>query len=62
MANSAKLAATNEDLVGIVKKLSKEIKNLERETYRLKKTGDSGASKEKMDTNLCTHCNKVRLA
>ena len=58
MANNAKLAATNEDLVAIVKKLSNEIKNIERETYRLKKTGNSGASQGKRDPTLCPHFKK----
>ena len=39
VANNAKLAATNENLVAIVKQLSNEIKNIKRETYCLKKTG-----------------------
>ena len=58
VTNNAKLTATNEDLVAIVKKLSKEIKNLERETYRLKKTGNSGASQGKRDPTLCPHFKK----
>ena len=47
VSNNSKLAATNEDLVAMVKKLSNKIKNLERETSCLKKTGGSGASQGK---------------
>ena len=39
VSNSTKLAATNEDLVALVKKLTNEINNLESNTSRLKKTG-----------------------
>ena len=39
VANSTKLAATNEDLVAIVKKFTNEINNIERGTYRLNITG-----------------------
>ena len=50
MENNTKLAATNEDLVTIVKKL----KNLEREIACLKKTGGQG----KWDPTLFPHCKK----
>ena len=50
--NNSKLAATNEDLVAMVKKLSNEINNLERETSHLKKTGCSRASQVKRDPTL----------
>ena len=43
-------------LGGDSKKLSNKIKNLERETYRLKKTVGSGASQGKRDQTLCPHC------
>ena len=56
VANNAKLAATNEDLVAIVKIFSNEIKNLERETYRLNKTDGRGVSQGKRDLTLCPHC------
>ena len=39
VTNNTKLAATNENLVAIVKKLTNDIKYLERETARLKKGG-----------------------
>ena len=52
VTNNSKLAATNKDLVAMAKKLSNEIKNLERETSRLKKTGGSGASQGKRDLTL----------
>ena len=40
MANNTNLVATNEDLVAIVKKLTNEIKSIERETSRLNKQAD----------------------
>ena len=58
MANNAKIAAINKDLVAIVKQLSNDIKNLERETYCLKKTGGSGASQGKIYPTLFPHCKK----
>ena len=54
VANNTKIAATNENLVAIVKKLANDIKNIERETSRLKKTGRHG----KGDPTLCPHCKK----
>ena len=54
VAKNAKLAATNEELVAILKKVSNNIKNIERETSRLKKTGGQG----KRDPTLCPHCKK----
>ena len=47
VTNDYKLAATNEDLVAVVKQLSNKIKNPEKETSRFKKTGGSGASQGK---------------
>ena len=58
VTNNAKLAAANEELVAIVKKLSKENKDLQQETYRLKKTGSSGATQGKRYPNLFPHCKK----
>ena len=50
--NNTKLAANNESLVDLVKKLTGDIKNLERNNSRLKKGGQvSGRSK-----TLCHHC------
>ena len=54
VANNTKLADANENLVAIVKKLANDIKNIERETSRLKKTGRHG----KGDPTLCPHCKK----
>ena len=53
VANNTKLAATNKNLVNIVKKLTKDIKYIERETSRIKKVGQS-----KRDPTLCHHCKK----
>ena len=52
VANNTKLAATNENLV-MVKNLTNDIKNLERETSRLKKGGQS-----RRDPTLCHHYKK----
>ena len=51
--NNTKLAATNENLVAIVKKLTNDINYLERETSRLKKD-----VKGKRDLKLCPHFKK----
>ena len=52
--NNTKTATSNERLVALVKKLTGEIKNLERDKLRLKKGGQvSGHS-----TILCHHCKK----
>ena len=56
MANNAKLATTNEDVVAIVFFFPNKIKNIERETYRLKKTGAIGASQGKRNRTLFPHC------
>ena len=45
-------------LGGDGKKLSNEIKNIEREISRLKKTGGSGKSQGKRNPTLCPHCKK----
>ena len=58
--NNSKFAATNEDLVVMVKKLANEIKNIKRETSHLKKTGGSGTSQVNGDPTLCPHCKKER--
>ena len=52
VANNTKLAATNENLV-MVKNLTNDIKNLERETSHLKKGGQS-----KRYPTLCRHFKK----
>ena len=52
VANNSKLAAINEELVVIVKKISNENKDLQRETYHLKKTGGSGAAQGNKDPTL----------
>ena len=51
--NNTKLAVTNKHLVAMVKKLTNEIKNLERETSRLKKGGQISQG-----PTLCHHCKK----
>ena len=53
VANNTKLAATNENLVAMVKKLTNGIKNLELETSCLKKGG-----KIRWDLTLCHHYKK----
>ena len=57
-ANNAKLAATNKDLGAIVKKLPNKIKNIEQETYRLKKMGGLKASQGNREPTLCPHFKK----
>ena len=51
VTNNTKIASTNEDLVGIFKKWTNGIKNLERETSRLKRK----CGKVKRDPTLCHH-------
>ena len=58
VANNVKLATTNEGLVAIVKQFSNKIKNLDWDTYRLKKTGGNRASQGKRDLTLCPQCKK----
>ena len=58
MANNAKLAATNEELAAIVKKLSNKNKDFQRETYRVKEKGGSGAKQGKRDPTFFPHCKK----
>ena len=53
MANNTKLAANNESLVAMVKKLTGNIKNLERDNARLNKCGQSIRG-----PTLCHHCKK----
>ena len=52
--NNTTLAESNESLVALVKKLSGDIKNLEREISCLKK----GRQVSARNTTLCTNCNK----
>ena len=54
VTNNAMLAATNDELVAIIKKLSNKINNLKRETSRLNKIG----VQVKRDQTLCPHCKK----
>ena len=56
--NNAKIAATNKELVAIVKNLSNKNKDLQRKTYRLKKKGGSEATQRKRDPTLCPHWKK----
>ena len=58
MANNAKLATSNEELVAVVKKLSNENKDLQRETLRLKKKGGGWETQEKSYPTLCSNCEK----
>ena len=58
MDNNAKLATTNEELVEIFKNMSNKNKDLQRETYRLKKTGGSAATQGKRDPTLCPYYKK----
>ena len=53
MANNTKLTATNENLGAIVKKLTNDIKYLERKTSRLNKGGQGD-----QDPTLFPHFNK----
>ena len=55
MANNAKFSATNKELVAVVKKLSNKNKDIQRETFRLKKKGGGGATQGKRDPTLLPH-------
>ena len=50
VANNTKLASNNESLIAMVKKLTGDIKNLERDNARLKKCGQSS-----WGPTLCHH-------
>ena len=54
VTNNAMLAATNDELVVIIKKLSNKINNIKRETSRLNKIG----VQVKRDLTMCPHCKK----
>ena len=54
VSNNTTLSTSNESLVALVKKLSNDIKNLEREISRMKKGGQASAR----NTNLCDNCKK----
>ena len=54
MLNNTTLKTSNESLVSLVKKLSGDIKNLERENSRLKKSGKVIAR----NITLCKNCKK----
>ena len=43
-ASNAKISATNEELVAVVKKLTNDNKDIQQESSRLKKRGVSGAT------------------
>ena len=58
VASNAKFAATNEELVAIVKKLTNKNKDLQRETNRLKKRGGSGETLGKRNPTVCPHFRK----
>ena len=51
--NNTTLAASNESLVALVKKQHNEIKNFEREIYRIKKGGQARRSNP---PTLCANC------
>ena len=52
--NNTTISTSNESLVALVKKLSNDIKNLEREISRMKKGGQVSAR----NTTLCDKCKK----
>ena len=54
MLNNTILTTRNESLAALVKKLSRDIKNLESENSRLKKAGKVSAR----NTTFCTDCKK----
>ena len=54
LLNDTTLAKCNESLVALVKKLTGDIKNLERDNSRLKKGEEVSGS----GTSLCNHCKK----
>ena len=58
VANNTKLSATNEELVAIFKKMSNENKDIQRETYLLKKQGGSATTQGKRDPTLWPYCKK----
>ena len=53
VVNNIKLAANNESLVETVKKLTGDIKNIERDNARLKNGGQNSRG-----PTLCHHCKK----
>ena len=57
VTKNAKLVATNKELVAIVQDCQKK-KDLQRETYRLKKTGGSGETQGNRDLTLCPYFKK----
>ena len=58
VASNAKLVATNEELVAVIKKSTNKNKDLQQETNRLKKRGSSGATQGKRKPTFCPHFNK----
>ena len=57
MLNNTTLTTTNESLAALVKKQAGDLKKLEREIARLKKTPQAQASPRNPPT-LCAHCKK----
>ena len=57
VSNNTTLTTTNESLAALVKKQAGDIKNLEREIARLKKTPQAQASPRNPPT-LCANCKK----
>ena len=56
--SNAKLAATNEELVAVDKKVTNNSKDLQQECNRLKKRGGRRATQGKRNPTLCHHCKK----
>ena len=54
MLNNTTITTSNESLLSLDKKITGDIKNLERETSRLKK----GGQVSNRSTTLCNHCQK----
>ena len=53
MTSNAKLSATNEELVDVVKKLTNNNKDIQIESNRLKKGGGSRATQGKKYPTMC---------
>ena len=59
MDNNAKFSATNKELVAVVKKLSNKNKDIQRETFRLKKKAAAGQHKGR-GTQPCVSIPKIK--
>ena len=58
VTSNAKLATTNEELVDVVKTLTKENKYIQREINLLNQWDGSKATQGKRDPTMCPHCKK----